>query len=191
MYAGESRSFVRAMSALAISTGRKKDPASVLRALWNDDSRAERVLKAVSTPLDTGSFPAIQSTVVLPMLAPAAASTRLLALGAQLSLDGLATLRLPFIGAGGRPASPAFIGEGDLAPAVDLLTSGAVLGPARKVLILSGISAELEAASGETAEQVISQALATSAERRSMELYFLMPQHRRSPQLVCWAASRH
>jgi hypothetical protein len=158
------RSFIRAAAAISIA-GRTSDPAYVLRTLWEDDSRAEHVLRAVTEPLDTSDFAAIQTNIVLPTLAPAAASTRLLGLGVQLSLEGIATLRLPFIGGGGRPAAPAFVGEAAPAPAVDLLTSGAILGPACKILILSGITSELQSASGDTAEAVIGHALAISCEQ--------------------------
>jgi hypothetical protein len=158
------RSFVRAVAAMALA-GRKEHPADVLKASWRDDAVAERIVRAISNPLDTSGFPAIQTTTVLPMLAPAAASTRLLALGVQLSLDGIATLRLPFVGGPGRPAAPAFIGEGAPAPAVELLTSGAILGPACKILILSAVTSELQSASGDTAEAVIGHALALSCEQ--------------------------
>jgi hypothetical protein len=164
LLASSRRSFVRAVAALALA-GRKEHPADVLEASWRDDAVAERIVRAISNPLDSSGFPAIQTTTVLPMLSPAAASTRLLGLGVQLSLEGIATLRLPFIGGAGRPAAPAFIGEGAPAPAVGLLTSGAVLGPASKILILSAVSGELQAASAETVETVIGRALAISAEQ--------------------------
>jgi hypothetical protein len=83
----------------------------------------------------------------------------------QLSLDGIATLRLPFIAGAGRPSAPAFIPEGAAAPVVDLATSAAILGPTCKLCILSAVSGELQAASGETAEDVVSAALAFSAEQ--------------------------
>ena len=66
------------------------------------------------------------------MLAPAAASSRLLALGSRLSLDGITSITLPFVGGQGRPVGP-FVAEGGPIPVFDLVTGGAVLGPARKI----------------------------------------------------------
>jgi hypothetical protein len=161
----ERRSFARAVTAMALTTGHRQPAKEVLRTNWRDDSQAERILKAATDPLDRSGFPIIQSTTVLPMLAPDAASTKLLMMGAQLSLDGIGTIALPFIGGAGRPTAAAFIAEGAPAPVVSLATSGAVLGPAGKICILSSLSFELQAASADTAAAVIGQTLAVSAEQ--------------------------
>jgi hypothetical protein len=106
----QRRSFNRAVAAMAMTTRRGTtssgtQPEEVLRANWADDDAAGRILKAASSPLETSNFAAIQSNVVLPMLSPDAASSRLLNLGSKLNLDGINTIRLPFIGGGGRPPS--------------------------------------------------------------------------------------
>jgi hypothetical protein len=87
---------------------------------------------------------------VLPQLAPDCASSKLLALGAQIDLTGINSVRLPYLGYTGRPAAPMFVAEGQPAPVPNLATSAAVLGPVCKVLILAGISGELQSASAET-----------------------------------------
>jgi hypothetical protein len=166
----ERRSFNRAVAALAMTTTRGRTrqgpPADeVLRDNWRDDDKAALILRAAQSPLGTSSFAAIQATTVLPMLAPDAASSKLLNLGAKLNLDGISTIKLPYIGGAGRPAQPIFIGEGAAAPVDNLATSGAILGPACKVLIQSAITGELQSASAETAEAVIGEALAISAEQ--------------------------
>ena len=56
------------------------------------------------SPTSTADYPQLQATAVLPMLAPASASARLLAAASSLDLAGVATIKLPFIGASGRPA---------------------------------------------------------------------------------------
>jgi hypothetical protein len=159
------RSIVRAVAAMTVAAPQKADPAVVLRKMWQDDSSADHVLRAATNPTSTANVWAIQTNLVLPMLAPAAASTRLFALSMQLSLDGIATLRLPFIGGAGRPSAPVFIAEGAAAPVVDLATSAAILGPTCKLCILSAVSGELQEASADTAEDVVSAALAFSAEQ--------------------------
>ena len=59
------------------------------------------------------------------MLAPDAASSKLLNLGNKLDLDGISSIKLPYIDGAGRPAQPAFIAEGAPAPVANLATSSA------------------------------------------------------------------
>ena len=98
------------------------------------------------------------------MLAPASASGRLLAMATTLDLSGLMTIRLPFIGLAGRPPVP-FVAEGAPGSVVDLTIAATTLGPTRKLLILSALTAEMMQASADNAEQVIGDALALSAEQ--------------------------
>jgi hypothetical protein len=86
-------------------------------------------------------------------------------MGAQIDLAGISSVKLPWIGYTGRPATPMFVAEGQPAPVPNLATSAAILGPVCKVLILAGISGELQSASAETAERVIAEALAISVEQ--------------------------
>jgi hypothetical protein len=166
----QRRSFNRAVAAMAMTTTRGRtrtgqQPGEILRANWADDDAAGQILKAASTPLTTSGFAAIQSTRVLPQIAPDCASSKLLAMGAQIDLAGINSVRLPYIGYTGRPAAPMFVAEAAPAPVPNLSTSGAILGPTCKVLILAGISGELQSASAETAERVIAEALAISVEQ--------------------------
>jgi hypothetical protein len=159
----QRRSFNRAVAAMAMTarrgtTSSGTQPEEVLRANWADDDAAGRILKAASSPLTTSGFEAIQSTRVLPQIAPDCASSKLLAMGAQIDLAGINSVRLPYIGYTGRPAAPMFVAEAAPAPVPNLSTSGAILGPTCKVLILAGISGELQSASAETAERVIAEA---------------------------------
>jgi hypothetical protein len=100
----ERRSLHRAAAALAMTHGqRDTQPQSILKSFWRDDDDADVILRAASSLLTTtGTFPQIQATKVLPMLAPDSASSRLLAMGANLSLDGIATIKIPYIGGAGR-----------------------------------------------------------------------------------------
>jgi hypothetical protein len=165
----ERRSFNRAVAALAMatkgSTGQRAPAAEVLRDNWAEDSDAGRILRAASSPLQTSGFAQIQSTKVLPQLAPDAASSKLLAKGRQFNLDGINSFKLPWIGYSGRPSNPMFVAEGQPAPAPQLATSAAILGPVCKVMILAGVSGELQSGSAETAERAIAEALSISVEQ--------------------------
>ena len=99
------------------------------------------------------------------MLAPAAASSRLLALATTLDLSGLQSIRLPFIGLAGRNIPTPFVAEGDPGSVIDLTISATVLGPTKKLLVLSALTREMAAASAENAEVIIGNALALSAEQ--------------------------
>jgi hypothetical protein len=154
-----------AMTATRGSTSSGREPWEVVHENWRDDDDAGRILKAAQSPLTTSGFAAIQSTRVLPQLAPDYASSKLLAMGNQFDLTGINSFRLPFIGYTGRPASPRFVAEGQPAPVSNLATSAAILGPVCKVVILAAVSGELQSGSAETAERVIGEALAISVEQ--------------------------
>jgi hypothetical protein len=156
----DRRSLMRAVTAKALSPR----PADYLRRTWESDRLAAEILKAAVTQTTTADFPAVQTVRVLPMLAPAAASSRLLALGTTIDLSGVSTVKIPSIAAGGLPAA-VFVQESKPGPVVNLVANAATLGPARKVLIMAALSAELQEASGDTAATIIGQALATAAER--------------------------
>jgi hypothetical protein len=166
----ERRSFHRAIAAMAMTTRRGTtssgtQPEEVLRDNWANDDAAGQILKAASNPLTTTGYAQIQATKVLPQIAPDCASSKLLAMGAQIDLAGINSVKLPYIGYAGRPAAPMFVAEGQPAPVPNLSTSAAILGPTCKVLIVAGISGELQSASAETAERVIAKALAISVEQ--------------------------
>jgi hypothetical protein len=61
------------------------------------------------------------------------------------------------------PPAPVFAGEGKPAPPVQFTLSGTTVGPARKILVLSGVTRELNEATPETAEVVIGRILADRA----------------------------
>jgi hypothetical protein len=159
----ERRSFMRAAAAVFIGHRDRADPVKVLRSAWADDG-AERVLKAAMAPTGTGDYPAAQANRVLPLLAPSSASGRLLALATSLDLTGYATIAIPWIAASSI-SPPAFVAEGGPAPIVNLMAARSILGPTKKILIVSAFTTEMQAASVPAAESVISQALAIATER--------------------------
>jgi hypothetical protein len=143
--------------------GEHRAPAAeVLKANWGDDSDAKLILRTASNPATTSDYAAVQSTKFLEMLAPDCAAAKVLNLGAKLSLDGLNSIKLPYIGGAGRPAKPLFIAEGAPAPVANLSSSLAILGPCCKVLVQAAVTGELQSASAGTAEAIVGQALAIS-----------------------------
>jgi hypothetical protein len=173
----QRRSFNRAVASMAMTvtrgmTSADRQPQEILREHWRDDDDAGKILRAAQSPLTTSGFAAIQSTRVLPQLAPDAASSKLLGMGNQFDLTGINSFKLPWIGYTGRPANPMFVAEGQPAPAPNLATSAAILGPVCRVMILCGVSGELQSGSAETAEHVISEALAISVEQSQDALLF-------------------
>jgi hypothetical protein len=155
------RSFNRACAALVMATGGGEKPLSIVKGSWEDDL-AVRIVKAATNASKTTDYPAVAATQFLEMLSPAAASTRLLNLGNKLSLDGVSTIKLPFIAGSGRPAAPLFVGESLPAPVVNMSTSGMTLGPTTKILVQAVVTNELQAASADNAERIVSEALAIS-----------------------------
>jgi hypothetical protein len=165
-YASENRkSFIRACTAKVLTVRRKATPLMFTQAVWPDDEICQHMLKGMSSPTDRGVFPEIQSARVLPMLAPNAASSRVLSLGTILDLAGLTSIKLPFVGGSGRPAAPAFVAEGAPLPMVDLIVSALTLGPTCKVSLGAAITDEIQQASAATAEQIVAAALAIAVEQ--------------------------
>jgi hypothetical protein len=158
----ERRSLMRVCTAMALGSRQGVAPKRVLET-WND-SRAEMILRAASSPTTTTTAAALglQSTKILPMLAPASASARLLAMARTLDLTGLQSIRLPYIGLAGRPPVP-FIAEGAPANVIDLTVSAVALGPVHKLLICAALTREMMAASAENATVIIGDAIAVSA----------------------------
>jgi hypothetical protein len=168
----QRRSFTRACTSLALATKHRIRPDVILAKTWPDDSVATRILKAAQTPTTSAGFPAMQAMQVLPLLAPQAASAQLLGLATPVDLAGVNTVRVPYIGATGRPVVVPFVEEGKPLPVVNMTTSGIVVGPVKKLLIGSVLTNELQNASGDTAAAIISGALATSAEQSMDALLF-------------------
>src|SRR5262245_51249732 len=166
----QRRSFNRAVASMAMTvtrgmTSADREPWEILHENWRDDDDAARIVKAAQSPLTASGFATIQNTRVLPQLAPDCASSTLLAMRNQFDITGISSFKLPWIGYTGRPATSMFVPEGSPAPVTNLATSSAVLGPVCKVMILAGVSGELQSGSAETAERVISEALAISVEQ--------------------------
>jgi hypothetical protein len=164
----ERRSFMRAAAAAVIGHRDRQNPVDVLRRSWASDGTSESVLKSVlkspMAPTGTGDYPAAQSNVVLPLLAPSSASARLLSLATTFDMRGVSTVAIPWIAAGTIPP-PAFVAEDAPAPLVNLTTAKSVLGPVKKLLILSAFTDELRDASVPSAASIISAALAIASER--------------------------
>jgi hypothetical protein len=159
----DRRSVVRACTAMAATAAKGIQAApEFMRRSWPTDVKAEHIVKSAIPPFDTSSMWAIQSSSIIPTLAPSAASTRLLAMGNVLSLDGIATIKVPYIGGSGRPRTPPFTGEGAVFPIYNLSVGGPTLGPTRAVKIGAAITNELQAASAGAAEQIVGRALQIS-----------------------------
>jgi hypothetical protein len=85
-------------------------------------------------------------------------------MGMMLDLSGATTIHIPSFAA--LPVQPVFVEEGKPAPNVQWsLAANIVLGPVRKILMLSAVTEELEYATPETASAVIGRILADVANR--------------------------
>ncbi|WP_141686843.1 hypothetical protein [Bradyrhizobium sp. LMTR 3] len=171
MFSSQSRSFIRAATAMALASRDRQRPDAILAKAWPDDASASRILKGATSPTTSGGYPQVEAITVLPMLAPSSASARLLGAASSVNLAGVSSVAVPYIGASGRPVVP-FVEEGKPMPVVDMITSVLRVGPVKKLLIGSALTNELQAASGDTASTIIGGALATSAEQSMDALLF-------------------
>jgi HK97 family phage major capsid protein len=159
----ERRSFVRLCTAKALAARPGAPSASAIAkaAGWDD---MDRVVRTPQTATGTGAYPQQQSVRILPALAPASASAKLLALATVLDLTGITSISLPNFLPSAQP-SAVFVGEDAPAPLVDLIAGSTVLGPAKKILFLIALTGELRAASAQNAEVLVGQALEIAAGR--------------------------
>jgi hypothetical protein len=155
------RSWVRAIAASALATARHEPPGKVLQRAWPDDTRAAIFHKAATSPIDTTAFPTADAVAGFRSLAPGSAALALFQRGLALDLAGVTTIRIPNIAS--LPVKPIFVAEGARAPDVQFTLAATIVGPVRKILVLSAVTGELEKAAPESAAQVIGRVLADAA----------------------------
>ncbi|OSI21189.1 hypothetical protein [Bradyrhizobium canariense] len=158
----ERRSWHRAITASVLATGQHSNPARVLKSSWPSDARAQTILKAAVEQTGTGDFPPLDAVTAFRSLAPGSAAVQLFALSPnQLNMQGISTVKVPNVA--GLPVVPIFIAEGRPAPNLMFTMAATAVGPVRKVLLMSAVSGELEAAVPETASRVIGAVLSDAA----------------------------
>ena len=159
---GQGRSMRRAIAASVIATITKTDPEKVLRKTWGRDEGALQILqRAAVSPTSTGDFPTIDQIGPFRSLVPGSAALSLFDASNKLDLTGLTTISVPTVAA--LPTRPPFVAEGAPAPSVQLAFAKTTLGPARKIMIISALTREIEEASANTAADVIGRVLADAS----------------------------
>jgi hypothetical protein len=162
----EGRSLQRAIAASTLaeirrSTDRSLTAEKVLKANWPRDEQAMLLLKGAVPPTSTGDFVSRDLVTSFRSLAPGSAAIKLFDSSVKLDLTGINTIRIPYLAS--LPINPVFVGEGAPAPAVQFTTAATTLGPARKILVLSGVTREMNEALPETAAAVIGTVLADAS----------------------------
>jgi hypothetical protein len=157
----EGRSIQRAIAASALAVIRKSNSEKVLKQTWPRDEGAALLLKAAQHPTSTTDYIRHDLVGVFRSIAPGSAALKLFDASVKLDLAGVTTIAVPFVA--GLPPQPAFVGESAPAPAVQFAAAAAVVGPARKILVLSGVTRELDEAAPETASAVIGQVLGAAS----------------------------
>jgi len=156
----ERRSWLRVIAVHALATAQNEYPATMLRRTWPRDERAALILKGAVSPTTTVDFPPSDMVATFRSLAPGSAALQLFDFGLKLDMTGVSTVRVPNVA--GLPPQPVFVGEGKPAPSLQWTFGAAVVGPVRKILVLSAVSDELENATPESAAAVIGSVLAAA-----------------------------
>jgi hypothetical protein len=156
-----------ACAAKALSPQTVRSPESYARTRWGD-GETERILRGASAPAQTtvtGWAKEFSHDVVgefIASLAPMSASARLFNVAPRVSLAGVNTVRFPARSGAISASYVQWIAENAPAPVLRFSTaSGAVLGPARKLLCFAVITREL--ADSSSAEIVITTLLRENA----------------------------
>jgi hypothetical protein len=158
-----ARSMQRAITASVLSKVRNVEEALVLRQSFPRDEHAEIILRGAVSPTMASANAGIISADLIGIfrsLAPGSAALRLFDASTKLDLAGINTIRIPHVAT--LPKQPIFIGEGQPAPALQFSLAGTTLGPARKIVVLSGVTRELNEATPDTAAAVIGSVLASA-----------------------------
>jgi hypothetical protein len=139
----EGRSIQRAITASVIATLKGCPVEKVLRTLWPRDEGAALLFKAAQTPLKASDYIHYDAVGAFRSLAPASAALKLFDASVKVDLTGVTTVSVPRFSLSNKAV---FVPEAGPAPALQLAGSGTVVGPARKVLILSAVTRELNEA---------------------------------------------
>jgi hypothetical protein len=171
----ERRSWHRAITADALARLKGGKSEAILKANWPTDHHASLLLKAAVTPMATTDWPYPVDVIgAYRSLMPSAATWKLLShpSALQLDLSGLHQIMLPHLDPGALPVMPVFIGENQPAPNLQMVFDKTLLGPARKILVLSAITEELEAASPQNASQIIGRILSDATNKSVDSIFF-------------------
>jgi hypothetical protein len=158
--ASDRRAVLRAITTLACAAARGCDPVVMLKATWPDDRVAAEVLRAVSSPTSTASYPVANVVGLFRSIAPKSAALELFNYGRSIDLTGLNTVSIPHIGLS--PPAP-FVAEGAPGSVIQAPTSALVVGPTRKILVMAGVTRELDQATPQGAVNVVSTILGDAA----------------------------
>jgi hypothetical protein len=155
------RSFVRASTAIVIAKLQKSNAVEIQRANWPNDRNAELIVRGAVTPITQFDYPGA-TVAKLMLLAPKSGAAQLFPLATVVDLKGIASFSFPlptnFADAG-------FIAEGAPIPLRQGVFVGMPVGPVRKLALLAALSNELENASGNIAETIISHTLEVAVGR--------------------------
>jgi hypothetical protein len=159
----ERQSWTRAIAAHVLARTSNKNPNVIVKAAWPSDNRAELIARSATTPTSRSDFPSRDIVESFRSLAPGSAALRLFELGLTLDLTGATTIRIPHVV--NLPLQPIFIAEGAPAPAVQWTFASTIVGPGRKIVLLSAVTSEVNDATPETAAAVIGRVLADCTNR--------------------------
>jgi hypothetical protein len=155
----DRQSWCRAITARALATAQHDDPQKIIRAAWPNDAQAAVILRSAVSPTMTTDYPSHDAVTVFKSLAPSSAAWQLFERAKQNKLDmrGVSTIRIPRVS--NLPVAPIFVGEGRPGPVLMFTMAATTIGPVKKILCLSAITAELESATPGTASAVIGRVL--------------------------------
>jgi HK97 family phage major capsid protein len=161
-----SRALIRAAAAMVMREIRGPMDGSaeqILERMWPNDRGALTVLRAASSPMTTTSASALQPSTTAAFVSGLqlrSAAARLMGLGLQLDLTGIATILIPHAVSN---AALGFVGEGSPAPVLQRVLANATLGPAKKIAGIATLTRELAESTPLNLEAVLGTLLAEAS----------------------------
>jgi hypothetical protein len=163
-------SLVRSLTAQVLTSLRGRGRAAeVIEEAWPSDHLAQLLLRSATSPTSTTSFPQAAGLAGMVLLAPQSAALRLFQTQTILSIGEFSTIRIPGIGT---PPTAPFVGEMAPAPLVQGVLNTATLGPLRKIMLLAGVTEEMEQANPTNASTIIGNVLASTVAKSLDQVAF-------------------
>jgi hypothetical protein len=165
-----AKAYWRGIAAQVLAEIYKESPGRVLKHLWPSDTAADALLmRSATSPADTTTSAWASQVVGSPLLGPflsgiqpRSAAARLFGQCLRVDLVGRNAAKLPLMTT---VPAPAFIAERAPAPVIAGAFSSVDLGPAKKLMLITGITSELARYSADNAEAAIRTRIGEAAGR--------------------------
>ena len=158
----QRRAIFRTAAASVFGYLRNTSTTDMARSMWPDDDEVRLYTRAAVPPLDTGRYPALTPVRFISLVAPKSGMAQVADYCVRLDLTGLVSIGVPN---SVEVPGGVFVGEGNPIPVGQPLINNSVLGPVRKIGLISGVSREVQDSSPDNASLLIGRLMGQGISR--------------------------